>query len=191
MTALRQFAPISISEYLDGEEHSPVKHEYLGGTVHAMSGGSNRHNIISVNAVSLLFDQLRGKPCRPFNSDTKVRIELPDHTRFYYPDAMVVCHPNPLADTFQQHPVVVMEVLSESTRRTDMGEKRDAYLTIPSLKALMLVECSEPVVTVYRRKAEGGFAVELHSGFDAVVPLPEIDASLTLAELYDSAGIGS
>lgn len=191
MTALRQFAPISISVYLDGEERGSVKHEYLGGTVHAMSGGTNRHNVISVNAVSLLFDQLRGKPCRPFNSDTKVRIELPDHIRFYYPDAMVVCRPNPLADTFQEHPVVVMEVLSESTRRTDMGEKRDAYLTIPSLKVLMLVECGEPVVTVYRRKAEGGFAVELHAGLDAVVPLPEVEASLTLAGLYERAGLES
>ncbi|MEO0017477.1 MAG: hypothetical protein RLZZ522_760 [Verrucomicrobiota bacterium] len=189
MTALPQPRLIPIAEYLEGEEHSPVKHEYLGGAVHAMAGGTNRHGIISGNAFGLFFNQLRGKACQPFNSDTKVRIELPDHTRFYYPDAMVVCHPNPLGDTFQEHPVVVIEVLSESTRRTDMGEKRDAYLTIPSLKVLLLVEPDAPAVTVYRRRPEGGFATEQHCGMDAVIPLPEIGTTLDLAGLYDRAGI--
>ncbi|MCU0781760.1 MAG: Uma2 family endonuclease [Akkermansiaceae bacterium] len=189
MTALPQPQPITIAEYLAGEQHSPVKHEYLGGAVHAMSGGTNRHGVICVNAVNLLFNQLRGKPCQPFNSDTKVRIELPDHTRFYYPDAMVVCHPNPLADTYQEHPVVVIEVLSESTRRIDTGEKRDAYLAIPSLKVLLLVEPDEPVVTAYRRRTEGGFATERHCGMAAVIPLPEIGATLDLAALYDRAEI--
>lgn len=189
MTALPQPQQITIAEYLQGEEHSPVKHEYLGGVVHAMSGGTNRHGIISVNAINLFFNQLRGKPCQPFNSDTKVRIELPDQIRFYYPDAMVVCHPNPLADTYQEHPVVVIEVLSDSTRRTDMGEKRDAYLAIPSLKVLLLVEPDAPSVTVLRRRTEGGFATELHSGMEAVIPLPEIGAELEMAALYDRAGI--
>ncbi len=189
MTALPQPQQITIAEYLQGEEHSPVKHEYLGGVVHAMSGGTNRHGIISGNAFGSFFNQLRGKPCQPFNSDTKVRIELPDQIRFYYPDAMVVCHPNPLADTYQEHPVVVIEVLSDSTRRTDMGEKRDAYLAIPSLKVLLLVEPDASSVTVLRRRTEGGFATELHSGMEAVIPLPEIGAELEMAALYDRAGI--
>ncbi len=90
MTALKNPASISIADYLAGEEISQVKHEYLGGTVHAMAGASNRHNTISLNALGSLLAQLRGKPCQPFNSDTKVRIIFPDHTRFYYPDAMVV-----------------------------------------------------------------------------------------------------
>ena len=66
-----------------------------------------------------------------------------------------------------------------------MGEKRDAYLTIPSLKVLIFVESETPDVIVHRRKSEGGFAVEAHSGLDADIPLPEIDASLPLAELYE------
>jgi Uma2 family endonuclease len=78
-----------------------------------------------------------------------------------------------------------MELLSDSTRRTDLGEKRNAYLTIPSFKVLILAESETPAVIVQRRKSEGGFAVEAHSGLDAIIPLPEIDASLPLAELYD------
>jgi Uma2 family endonuclease len=189
MTALRKFAAISIDDYLAGEEVSTVKHEYLGGAVHAMAGATNGHNEIAVNSIIALGGRLRGKPCRPFNSDTKVRIELGGHTRFYYPDAMVVCHPNPRSDHFQDHPVVVIEVLSDSTRRIDQGEKCDTYLRIPSLQVLLLVESEEMAVTVYRRGAEGDFAVEYHAGADAVIPLPEIEAELPLAELYDGAGV--
>ncbi|MCX6875571.1 MAG: Uma2 family endonuclease [Verrucomicrobia bacterium] len=189
MTALKQPAAISIDEYLAGEVVSPVKREYLRGTVHAMADETNGHNAIATNALGALGRSLRGKPCRPFNSDTKIRIELGGHTRFYYPDAMVVCHPNPRSDHFQDHPVVVIEVLSDSTRRIDQGEKYDTYLRIPSLRVLLLVESEELAVTVHRRRAEGGFAVEYHAGPDAVIPLPEIGADLPLAELYEGAGM--
>lgn len=189
MPALKDQRFILIAEYLAGEEISEVKHEFFAGTVHAMAGATNQHNSIAVSALISIGGQLRGKPCQPFNSDTKVRIEFPDHTRFYYPDAMVVCHPNPLTDHFQDQPVVVIEVLSDSTRRADLGEKRDAYLTLPSLKVLVLVESDRPEVTVYRRKSEGGFAPERHSGLEAVIPLSEIEAALPLGELYQRAGV--
>lgn len=188
MPALEKPDFISIAEYLAGEELAEVKHEYVGGSVHAMAGATNRHNAIAVNAIGSLFAQLRGKSCRPFNSDTKVRIDFPDHTRFYYPDVMVVCHPNPPDDHFQQNPVVIIEVLSDSTRRTDLEEKREAYLTMPSLKVLVFVEPDSPRVTLHRRRAEGGFGPEVHSGLDAVIPLPEIEAELPLAELYERTG---
>jgi Uma2 family endonuclease len=177
---------ISPNDYLAGEELSETKHEYLGGTVHAMAGASIRHNNIALNCTASLHGKLRGKPCRPQNSDTKIRIEFPDHTRFYYPDAMVVCQSNPDTDHFQTLPVVIIEVLSDSTLRTDLGEKRDAYLTIPSLKVLLFVEPDTPSVTLYRRIPEGGFTTERHAGLDADIPLPEIQTSLSLAELYEN-----
>jgi Uma2 family endonuclease len=190
MTTVKKPDLLSVEEYLEGEEFAEVKHEYLGGTVHAMAGATIRHNNIATNALGMLYGQLRGKPCQPFNSDTKVRIELPDHTRFYYPDAMVVCQSNPETDHYQNHPVVVIEVLSESTRRTDMGEKRDGYLAIASLKVLMLVEADRPEVTVYRRKPEGGFSCELYEGLESIVPLPEIEVELGLGEIYGRVGFG-
>ena len=185
MTALKQPDFITVHDYLAGEEINGKKHEYLGGTVHAMAGATIRHNNIGTNCLGLLHGQLRGKSCQPFNSDTKVRIEFPDHTRFYYPDAMVVCQSNPQMDHFQNQPVVIIEVLSDSTRRADLGEKRDAYLTIPSLKVLLFVEPDAPSVTLHRRQLEGGFAIERHSGLGAVIPLPEIEASLSLADVYE------
>ena len=100
---------------------------------------------------------------------------------------MVVCHPNPATDHFQDQPVVVIEVLSESTRRSDLEEKRDAYLTLPSLKVLLFVESDRPSVIVHRRKPEGGFGVEYYSGSEGAIALPEIEAELPLAELYQRA----
>lgn len=190
MTALKQPEVLSVEDYLAGEESSDVKHEFLGGVVHAMSGATNRHNTISTNAVSFLHGKLRGKPCQPFNSDTKVKIEYPDHTRFYYPDAMVVCDRRSETEHFQTQPVVVIEVLSKSTRRVDMGEKKDAYLLVPSLKVLMLVEADKLGVTVYRRSVEGGFRAELYEGLEEVILLPEIEAEISLAEIYERVGFG-
>jgi Uma2 family endonuclease len=185
MTALEHPGLVSIPEYIANEETSGAKHEFIGGLVFAMGGFNNRHNTVAVNGLMFLHSQFRDKAFQAFNSSTKIRIEFPDHTRFYYPDAMVVCHSNPPTDHFQDQPVVIIEVLSDSTRRADLGEKRDAYLTLPSLKVLMFVESGKPSVSLHRRKSGGGFAIEHHLGLDAVIPLPEIDASLALADLYD------
>lgn len=187
MTALPRMVPVSVADYLAGEVDGDVKHEYVGGTVHAMSGGTNRHNAIATNTAVAFGNALRGKPCRPFNSDTKVRIELVDHVRFYYPDAMVVCDRNAADQTYQERPVVVVEVLSESTRRIDLEEKRDAYLTIPSLKLLLYIEQEFPCVAVYRRKTEGGFTHEIHADPKTVIAMPEIEVEIPVCEFYRDA----
>jgi Uma2 family endonuclease len=185
MTALRKSDLTTIEDYCAGEEISEVKYEYLVGTVHAMAGATHQHHRIAGSFLGFLYGQLRGKPCEPCNSDTKIRIEFPDHTRFYYPDAMVVCETKSGTDHFQDRPVVIVEILSDSTRRTDLGEKRDAYLTIATLKVLLFIEPDSPSVQVFRRKIEGGFASEHHSGLNGVIPLPEIETDLPLAELYE------
>lgn len=176
---------LSVEDYLAGELVSPIKHEYLGGVLYAMAGARNVHNLIAGNAFAFLHARLRGKRCRPFNSDTKIRVRLPHHIRFYYPDAMVVCRPNPQDDSFQDEPVVIIEVLSRGTRRIDEGEKKDAYLTIPSLSVYALVEQDVPAVVVHRR-TDQGFVREVHEGLDAVLPLAEIEIDLPLGELYEA-----
>jgi Uma2 family endonuclease len=191
MPVIATVEAMSPDDYLAAEETSSVKREFLRGMVFAMPCHSNRHNAIGGNTLGSLHSQLRGKTCITFNSNTKVRIQLPDDTRFYYPDAMVVCQANAPSDHFQDQPVVVIEVLSESTRRADLGEKRDAYLTIPSLGVLLYVESDTPFVTVHRRRAAGGFAIEHHAGLDAVIPLPEIEAQLALADLYERVDFAS
>jgi len=177
--------PISIEEYLATEEASPVKREFFDGLVFEMTEFTDRLNEISGNALGQFYTQLRGKPCKPCNSDTKVRIRLITGTRFYYPDAFVVCHPNPPDDHFHDAPVVILEVTSPSTRRIDLAEKKDAYLAIPSLMVYLVAESTEPVVQVYRRSPNGDFHRELSIGLEAIIPLPEIGVSLALADLYE------
>jgi Uma2 family endonuclease len=184
MSAIKKPQLISVDDYLAGELTSQVKHEYLGGIVYAMAGASNQHNLIAGNVFAFLHARLRGKPCRPYNSDTKIRVRLPTQLRFYYPDASVICRSGPPEESFQDEPVVIVEVLSRATRRTDEGEKKDAYLAIPSLNVYLLVEQESPTVVLYRR-TEQGFVREEYDGLEAKILLPEIRAELPLGEVYE------
>ena len=184
MSTAPNLTPISVPDYLHAETNARHRHEYVEGVVYAMVGASNFHNLIASNATGILHRELRAKRCRVFNSDTKVRVRRVRGTRFYYPDAMVVCQFNPGVDTFQDSPVVIVEVLSESTRRTDENEKREAYLSIDSVLVYVRVEQSVAVVLVDRR-TDDGFVRETYQGLEAVIPLPEIQTELQLSELYE------
>jgi Uma2 family endonuclease len=184
MSALTRPQYVSVEDYLAGELLSPVKHEYLGGVVYAMAGARNAHNLIATNVLVSLGSRLRGSGCRPYNSDTKIRVRLATHVRFYYPDASVICRPNPQSDSFQDEPAAIAEVMSRQTRRIDQGEKKDAYLAIPNLSVYLLIEQDLPEVVVYRR-GEQGFEREVYSGLDSVIPLGEIGTELPLAEIYE------
>jgi Uma2 family endonuclease len=185
MSTARKLNLVSVEDYLAGELISPVKHEYLGGAVYAMAGARNAHNIIAGNTHGALYVWLRGRDCRPFTSDTKIRVRLPTQVRFYYPDVSATCRPNPQADSFQDEPAVLFEVLSRGTRRIDEGEKKEAYLTIPSLAVYVLIEQETAAVVAFRR-TENGFVREVYQGLDAVLPLPEIGIDLPLAEIYET-----
>ena len=184
MTAAKTLDLVSVSDYLSGELRSPIKHEYLGGVVYAMAGARNLHHRIATRMVGMLYVRLRGKPCQPYNSDTKIRVRFLTHERFYYPNASVVCQPNADDDAFQDQPVVVLEVLSRKTRRIDEGEKKNAYLTLPSLRVYLMVEQDTAAVIVYRRAGQS-FIREVYQGLDTVLPLPEIETDLPLAEIYE------
>lgn len=185
MSAAEIWHFVTVEDYLAEEEVSPVKREYRDGIVYDMAGARNSHNKVVGNGFAAFHRQPRNKPCQPWNSETKVRILLMSGTRFYYPDAFVVCHPNPPDDHFHDAPVVVLEVTSPSTRRIDLGEKKDAYLAIPTLMVYLVAESTEPVLQVYRRSPNGDFQRELAIGLEAVIPLPEIGATLALADLYE------
>lgn len=184
MSAALKWNLVSVAEYLADELASLTKHEYVGGVIYAMAGARNAHNLIATNTLVALGARLRGKRCRPYNSDTKIRLRLPTQVRFYYPDVSVICRPNPPSDSFQDEPAALFEVLSSRTRRIDEGEKKDAYLTIASLSIYVLIAQETPTVVVFRR-TEAGFVREVYKGLDAVIPLGEIEIDLPLTEVYD------
>lgn len=184
MSTLRINETISVADYLTGELVSSVKHEYISGAVFAMIGARNAHNRIAGNAFLAFGTCLKGRACTPFNSNTKIRIRMRDHIRFYYPDLSLVCQSNDLSKTFQDQPVVIVEVLSESTRRLDDGEKRDAYLTIPSLTHYIVLEQDSIVAVVYQR-ADQNFERQEFASLDDVITLNSLNLSLPLREFYD------
>jgi Uma2 family endonuclease len=183
LTAAKKLQLVSVEDYLEGELTSPIKHEFSGGVVYAMAGAKNLHNRIAGNIFARLHVRLLGKPCQPYNSDTKVHVRYPTYDKFYYPDVSVVCDSNPEDDSYQDRPVVIFEVLSRKTRRIDEGEKKEAYLTIPTLQLYALVEQETAKIVAFRRIA-GKFVGEVYEGLDAVLPLPAIGIELPLAEIY-------
>ncbi len=181
MESARQL--VSVEEYLAAELDSAIKHEYLGGVVYAMSESRNAHSLIAANLIGMLFATLEGSGCRVYTSDTKIRIRMAHQVRFYYPDLSVICRSNPEEDTFQDEPAVVVEIVSDSTRRIDETEKKDAYLTIPSLQAYLLVEQTTPAVVLYQRNDQG-FERLVFEGLDATLPLAGLGIELSLATAY-------
>ena len=184
MPVAQKFRLVREEDYLADELQSDTKREFVGGVIYAMAGAKIRHNRIAGNAFAALHSALRGSPCDAFNSDTKVRIKMRDHNRFYYPDTMVVCDSNADDESFQDQPVLIVEVASESTRRTDEGEKKEAYLTIPSLACYLLVDQESPSAVAWHRRPLTGFERVVYQGNDAAIPLPEIGVDLLLGDLF-------
>ncbi len=174
----------SVEEYLALEEQAQTKSEYIDGWIRAMTGATNRHSYVSINCLVSLANQLKGKRCRPFHCDTKVRINREGSKRFYYPDVQVVCQPNDPMSVFQDQPVLIIEVLSPSTRRYDLDEKMTAYLTIPSLECYIALEQHQPIAIVMRR-VNGGFLRELVEGIERTIDLPFLGCSLPMRDIYD------
>jgi len=174
---------IDVQTYLQRERDAAFKSEYVDGILRAMTGALNRHNMIATNATGILFAQLPGKPCRVFNSDTKIRIRRRESTWFYYPDASVICHPNSQNDPYQDRPVMVIEVLSRSTRAFDLDEKMSNYLSLSSLEYFLALEQIAPHAILLRR-VDGGFLREIYEGLEAVIDLPAIGCQLPLSGVY-------
>lgn len=175
---------ITEDEYLQGELHSEVRHEYVDGSAYAMAGAKVAHNTIAMNVAGLLYAGLKGHPCRGFGSDMKVRIKDKQHTRFYYPDAMVVCESNDGDALFQEKPVVLFEVLSESTKRVDTGEKFHAYLQIESLTHYVLLETDRVSAVVYAR-GDSEWERSQFTSVEDVIRFDQLGIELPLQDIYE------
>jgi len=177
------------SEYLDGESTSHIKHEYVNGHVYAMSGGSAAHSLIVLNLASLLLQHLRQSPCRVFNSEMKLRGQTAQDTRFYYPDIQVGCDTTDTANAkqFLTQPLLVVEVLSESTERLERFEKFAIYQQIATLQEYLLVAQDRQKVEVFRRSDDWHQEKYLH---DTEIILRSVKYTvLPIAAIYDKVGL--
>lgn len=183
MASVERVVTISPEEYLEGEKHSDIKHEYVAGQVYAMVGASRAHNIIALNLATALRGHLRGRPCQVFMADVKARID----DLFYYPDVMVSCDPADRHDYYCEHPVLVVEVTSPSTEARDALEKRIAYQSLASLKEYVLVAQDDIKVRVYRRIVDG-WELETCKAGDKV-RLTAVGLELPIERIFDEAGL--
>jgi Uma2 family endonuclease len=172
-------------EYLARERASDTKHEYVNGELVAMAGASPEHNLVAGNIAGTLGDRLRDRPCVVFPSDQRLHVAA---TGIYaYPDVMVVCgRPEraPLDRATIVNPVVIFEVLSDSTEAFDRGAKFAHYRHLPSLREYVLVAIESRRVEHYRRLEGGQWLLSEAEGMTGVLALPALGVDLPLAETF-------
>lgn len=167
---------LTIDEYLELEESSRIRHEYVGGTVYALAGGSDRHNRIAGNIYVTLWSAVQESPCRLYMADMKLQVGQV----FYYPDVMVCCEePETENPVYRTDPCLLIEVLSPGTASKDRREKLIVYGGIPTLRAYLLVDQDAQHVERYVRAEDSAWQRTDHiSGGSVPIPCPEMRLSL-------------
>lgn len=186
MAALQIENYVSPEEYLTRERTAGFKSEYYDGIIYAMSGASPPHNLIVTNVLRELSQQLRKTPCLVFPSDMKVR--LPDSRKYFYPDVSVVCDAPVYADDRKDvllNPLVIVEVLSESTAAFDRGEKFQSYQRIKSLQEYLLVSQDKMLIERFERRADDSWIYTKARGEDQSVTLATVACRLATGDVYD------
>ncbi|NQY82150.1 MAG: Uma2 family endonuclease [Alphaproteobacteria bacterium] len=168
---------ISTEDYLNGELTSKIKHELIDGYIYAMAGTSKNHERISVNISREFGIHLKNSPCEPFGSDMKVKVD----SNFFYPDVMVVCDDKTDNEYYTESPVIIVEVLSKSTRKTDETTKRINYLNIPSLQEYVLIEQDFVDIEVARKSEDWK---STHYFLSDEIKFESIDLTLSVEEIY-------
>ena len=172
-------------EYLALEEAADFKSEYYDGEIYAMSGGTRDHNLIGTNVCGELRAALKGKDCSVFSSELRVRIDKAESG--VYPDGMVIYGPEAYyqdrADVIT-NPMVIIEVLSESTKAWDYKGKFRKYEMLPSLQEYVLIEQKEPQVDIFRRNDQGFWVLERYDGLATGVVFHSIGVTVPMKEIY-------
>lgn len=180
-------ATLPYAEYLELERTSDRKHEYLRGQVFAMAGGALEHGRLASRVNRLIGNALARQPCETFSSDAKVRIDETDLTT--YPDVTVICgriQRSSIDAEAATNPVVLVEVLSESSEAYDRGEKFAHYRRLPSLREYVLVAQDEPRLEVFRRTPAGTWEL-FEAGPGGRVTLESIGVELAVDDVFRSA----
>jgi Uma2 family endonuclease len=176
----------SFEEYAEVAALSPTRVEFWEGTILDMSGGSPRHSAICSNILRILGMQLRGKPCRAFDANLRVRSIAAN--RATYADVTIVCGALELdpADKSRQtvlNPSVLIEVQSPSTESDDRGPKLDAYKLIASVRVVLLVAQDSSQVTMHERRPDGGWTVAVYDR--GTIDVAATGCQLPLSEVYE------
>jgi Uma2 family endonuclease len=174
--------------YLDWEKDQTEKHEYINGEIYAMVGARDTHVTVAGNVFALLREHLRGGPCRVYISDMKLRVEKAN--AFFYPDVFVTCDPRDRAtDYYKSYPVLVVEVLSDTTAAFDRGRKFALYRQLTTLQEYVLIDPDSFTVDCFRRDEAGRWVLYAFAGEDEV-EFQSVAFQISLADLFESIDRG-
>jgi Uma2 family endonuclease len=180
-------APATLDAFLAWEEQQPERYEFLDGLVRMMTGGTEDHDRLSVNLIRLLANALRGGPCSVHASNLKIVSRAGNASM--YPELFVRCGPREGKRTRIEDAVVAVEVLSPSTAQDDLTRKRRAYTALPTMRVVVYASQDEPRLDLVRGRPDGRLDDEVVEGLDGVLELPEIGASLAMAEIYEDTEV--
>jgi Uma2 family endonuclease len=173
--------------YLSLEVESQTRSEYRNGEIFPMTGGTPDHNEIAIIFNAWLWLGLKGKPYRIFGSDQ--RLWIPERNLYTYPDGMVLSNPIELQtgrkDTVM-NPLLIVEVLSNSTKGYDRDEKFAAYRTISTFQEYLLIDQYQPRVEQYVKQDSNKWLFTEYSGKDTCVILSSVSIEIALADLYEN-----
>lgn len=176
----------SPEEYLELETAAKSKSEYRNGQIIPMSGGTPNHNQIVVNLTTAINFALKGQPYRVFTSD--LRLWIPQVRLYTYPDLMVVSGQLQFAEGRRDtitNPLIIVEVLSESTANYDRGEKFRLYRTVPTLEEYILISQAEMHIEQFAKTADNKWILSEYDGQDTILTLNHIQFQVTLKDIYD------
>jgi Uma2 family endonuclease len=172
----------TFEEFLAFETEETERCELVDGVVHIMTGRSAGHSAIKGNVLALLQTELRAGPCRTYSG-----LKIVTETAVMYPDILVICRPMAPDDDRVADPTVVVEVLSPKTETHDRIRKWRQYQTIPSLRHFVLIAQTERRIEIYTRE-RGGWNLAVVEPPEDAVALKAVDASLSLAAIYEGSG---
>jgi Uma2 family endonuclease len=172
---------ISVSDYLELEKHSGVRHEFVDGEILAMAGEKRRHNRIAGRIYAALLETAITQACEIAFESVKIRTR---GTRIRYPDVVVSCAPGD-DEYFIENPCFIAEVLSSTTEKTDLTLKLDEYKNMSSVERYALVSQDRRFVVLYKRVLDHWEVITLED--QGEIDLPCLGTSLTLEQIY--AGI--
>ncbi|GAX37506.1 Uma2 family endonuclease [Nodularia sp. NIES-3585] len=175
---------VTPEEYLQMEEQSDIKHEYIDGYIYAMAGALDSHVTIAGNLFALLRNHVRGTGCRVYIADMKARIE--SLNRFYYPDVMVTCdQTDQETPAYKRFSTLIVEVLSDSTEAFDRGDKFADYQLLETLEEYVLINTKRQRVECFRRHHQGLWVLQSYTTEQKSFRLNSINFEATMAELYE------
>jgi Uma2 family endonuclease len=185
---LKKDVEYTLAEYIELEKSSEEKFEYYDGNVWSMAGASAKHEEISVNTSTALKNALRGRGCRVFGSN--LRVKVPVYPPYRYLDVIAVCetpiYENLLGLEVLTNPSLIVEVLSPSTKSFDLGDKFTYYKSIESFTEYLLVDQDRPHVVLYTKQAENAWLHREYNSLNDSFYLSSLDCEIALADIYEN-----